>query len=220
MERVQCVSLPRSGHNLLVGHLKRYFQSNNCCSKTKKPTKKFNLFGRTNGSEAKRTQSRSNDSLSEFHYCEYYYACRNHPCVDQNNKFQKSHDFELQLPVEQERKYLIQKRDRLDLMISWFEMRLKKNREKDSQAGFEAFLEHQRSYLDQFHQKWVEDPIRNRMILDYESYLSDPIESLTRVIHFFDCEHKVDLDLLSSIVKDVRPAKDNSDFRFRGTEAA
>jgi len=217
MEQVQCVSLPRSGHNMLVGHLQRYFQSHTSCSKTKLPTKKFTLFGRTKDRQKTHVHP---DTSSNFHYCEYYYGCRNHPCVDQHNTFQKSHDFELELPVEQERKYLIQKRDRLDLMISWFEMRLKKNRENDSKAGFQAFLERQRSYLDQFHQKWVEAPIRYRMILDYEAYLNDPMESLTQVIHFFDHDHEVDSDLLSDIVTDVRPAKDNSGFRFASAEAA
>ena len=209
MERVQCVSLPRSGHNLLAGHLQRYFGSKACCSKTGQQQKRLPFFGR-------RDQPTVPNSIPNagFHYCEYYYACRSHPCVDASNTFQKSHDFELLMPVHQQQKYIIQKREPRELLISWFEMRLKKGREKDSQKGFADFVAKQQSYIDGFHAKWIDTPLQNRLVLDYDRYVMQPAECMRDVISFFDPEGVPDQEKLEAVIADVRPAKNNSTFRY------
>ena len=184
LERVQCVSLPRSGHNLLVSHLQRYFSSNRICVGSSKKRRSF--FG-------KRTQPvvelANKESL--FHYCEYYYACREHPCVDDSNTFQKSHDFELKLPCIPEQKYLVQFRQPLGLLISWFEMRLPRKREVDSADGFIAFLDRNRHYLEGFREKWIDSELPNQLLVDYEDYLSEPASWLARIVEFFDDERKI-----------------------------
>ena len=125
MDSVQCVSLPRSGHNLLVQHLQKYFQSNEVCLSVPKSSK--NQISRAVNSNGSNSASRQ-----KFHYCEYYYACRERPCCCSQNCFQKSHDFDLSQPVLPGQKYLVQTRAPLGLLISWFEMRLLKKREKES----------------------------------------------------------------------------------------
>jgi len=223
MERVQCVSLPRSGHNLLVSHLQKYFDSAAICEKV---TRRFSLFsrlsqpsGEANTSDCGPANS-SSSSDRTFHYCEYYYACRQHPCTEPKNSFQKSHDFELELPVQPDQKYLIQKRQPLDLLISWFEMRLLKDREEDTPDGFRAFVQRMRPYVDGFEQKWVDSDLQRRLVLDYEDYLNEPAKQLASVIRFFDNELDLNLVRIEQIVKDVRPGKDNSRFRFVSAVAA
>lgn len=203
-DAVQCVSLPRSGHNLLVVHLQKYFDSTLTCQNEKVGLLSFRS----------RNIPRNASDANKFHYCEYYYACRSHPCKDSNNSFQKSHDFELSLAVDQARKYLIQKRNPLDLLISWFEMRLLKNRERDTPDGFAAFVERMHPYINGFIEKWVDAPLPHRLVFDYEDYLQSPAEHLKSAIEFFGDNLDVDMIRINEIVKDVKAAKDNRNFRF------
>ena len=217
MDQVQCVSLPRSGHNLLVVHLQKYFRSSRVCESV--ASKRSGIFGRSS-SPSSPVQPTSGAGLpddGQFHYCEYYYACRNHPCVEAGNHFQKSHDFDLDLPLREPQKYLIQRRRPAELLISWFEMRLLKNREKDTAAGFKAFTERMRPYVDGFENKWIKPAFKTnqpRLIFDYDQYLSEPVDHLATAIQFFDASHTPDLSHIRNIVADVRPARDNQNFRF------
>ena len=206
MDQIQCVSLPRSGHNLLVSHLQKYFDSDMQCESL--PKKRLPFFSPV--------PAREKDTLiaDRFHYCEYYYACRSTPCVNSINTFQKSHDFELQLPVDLHKKHIIQYRNPIGLLISWFEMRLLKNREVDTADGFKKFASRNQGYIDGFCAKWIDADIPHRLMLDYEKYLSEPIESLSEVIRFFNTGQGVDLEHLRAITRDILPAKDNTAFRF------
>ncbi len=208
MHKIQCVSLPRSGHNLLVSHLQKYFASHRIC--VPNPRRNRSIFGRN---LAKLEQ----DSLvgdAEFHYCEYYYSCRQHPCDNPGNKFQKSHDFDLSLPVLSQQKYVVQFRKPLGLLISWFEMRLPRKREVDSPDGFIAFVNRNSAYVDGFRKKWIESHLPNRLLVDYDEYLRDPTHWLGQVVRCFVEDQAVEVDRIHDIVKDVRPPKDNSQFRY------
>jgi hypothetical protein len=203
MDKVQCVSLPRSGHNLLVSHLQKYFAPSSICKPERSGFLKLGTAKTATGTPK-----------CQFHYCEYYYACRSHPCTNPGNKFQKSHDFELDLPVDLGQKYLIQKRAPIDLLISWFELRLPKNRETDSADGFTRFVKRMQPYVKGFQDKWVVSKLPHRLIFDYEDYLCAPAEHLTKAIQFFDASITPNISLIETIVADVRPPKDNRQFRF------
>ena len=55
-----------------------------------------------------------------FSYCEYYGHCRQAPCANPHNHFQKNHDFGLALPVPRDRPLLIQYRNPLYSIASNF----------------------------------------------------------------------------------------------------
>ena len=208
MDAVQGVSLPRSGHNLLVSHLQKYFDSSSFC-----PDYRHTLLPFLAKSKTRRT-SLANDTRHTFHYCEFYYSCRSHPCCNANNTFQKSHDFDLNLPIDPAMKYIIQTRDRLGLLISWFELRLQKQRECDSPEGFEEFVRRNCQYIDGFQRKWLDGRLSNCLRLDYDDYLRRPAELLADVVLFFDPNRVVNRSRVAQIVVDVRPARDNNAFRF------
>ncbi len=234
MHKIQGVSLPRSGHNMLVDHLQSYFRSHNVCSGSR--TRKIGLLKKLKQHALLRRDHAANKSDSTqsaktkhamqpaatvldrspeaFHYCEYYYTCRTVPCIDASNAFQKSHDFELDQPIETNRRFLIQTRNAIALLLSWFELRLKKNRESDSQAGFDAFVARQNSYISGFQRKWIDNDLPNRLILDYDDYMTRPAALLHRTIEFFVPEQPIDDGLVANIVQNVRPPKDIRDFRF------
>lgn len=208
MDTVQGISLPRSGHNLLVSHLQKYFDSDAVCPDYRHTLLPFLAKSKT------RRESLANDTRHTFHYCEYYYSCRSHPCCNANNTLQKSHDFALDLSADPATKCLIQTRSLMGLLISWFELRLKKNRERDSPQGFEEFVQRNRQYVEGFRSKWLDSRLENCLRLDYDDYLSRPAEFLEDTILFFDANHDVNRSRISQIVADVRPARDNREFRF------
>lgn len=205
MDKIQGVSLPRCGHNLLVRHLQRYFQSADVCPDYRKNLLPF---------VAKAKTRRNSSPHRQFHYCEYYYSCRSIPCCDAANTLQKSHDFELELPVDPRQKYMVQNRNDLGLLISWFELRLPRRREIDSADGFLAFARRMRPYLDGFRSKWVSSSLPQRLIIEYDDYLASPLNCLAKVIQFIEPDHRIDLNRIKNTVSDVRAARDDSRFRY------
>ena len=191
---------------MLVSHLQKYYGSSQICVSSAK--KRMSFLGRF------QQEIPDPPSPTGFHYCEYYYACRQHPCTHDGNKFQKSHDFDLNLTYDPVQKYLIQYRNPLSLLISWFEMRLLRNREVDSADGFLNFVDRNESYVRDFQEKWMNNEIANRLLVDYESYISAPVKTLSEVIHFFGEDQVIDEEKIQSVVKDVKPAKDDRQFRF------
>ncbi|MEM9409754.1 MAG: hypothetical protein AAGA30_01495 [Planctomycetota bacterium] len=89
-----------------------------------------------------------------------------------------------------------------------------KKREKNTPQGFNTFEKQKMEYVRGFKKKWIESPIRNRLVIDYDTYLAYPAENLCNVLEFFDDVHQVNLAKVKNIVQDVLPAKDNSQFRF------
>ena len=207
MEKVQGVSLPRCGHNLLVGHLQAYFQVFDSC-----PASRKKLLAFVAQSRVRQKPELLDDD--RFHYCEYYYSCRSNPCCDRGNTFQKSHDFELDLPIDVDQKYIVQSRNELGLLISWFELRIPRKREVDSESGFIAFVQRMQPYLKGFRKKWIESELSKRLLLDYDDYLARPAEMLRDTLLFFRPDQKVNMQKVRAIVSDVLPARRVCDFRF------
>ena len=58
--------------------------------------------------------------LEEFHYCDYYRHCRQIPCSDPKTTFQKNHDFKLSLSQDKRFHYLVQYRNPLQAIASWY----------------------------------------------------------------------------------------------------
>ena len=209
MNRVQGVSLPRTGHNMLVIHLKQYFGEHVDCPKYK------NYLLPALAKHLQRSRTADDARTSTFHYCEYYYSCRSHQCVDADNKFQKSHDFDLDHPIDNAVPHIVQTREPIALLISWFEMRLAKNRETDSVAGWQAFVNEKLPYVDGFLRKWQPVAESNGLLIDYEEYLLAPDQWLEKAVRVFIGEQtEVNQRKIKRIVSDVRPTKVAADFRF------
>ena len=208
MNKVQGVSLPRTGHNMLVIHLKQYFADHVDCPKYK------DFLIPPLAKRRTRIKTADDHRTPRFHYCEHYYSCRSIPCVDADNKFQKSHDFDLDWPVDTSIPHLVQVRDSVSLLISWYEMRLKKNREIDSPDGWRAFVAKNIPYVEGFLRKWLPVAETNGLVIEYEDYLSIPDQWLEKVIHMFQGDLPINAKKIGRIVKDVRPNKIATDFRY------
>ena len=214
MDKVQGVSLPRCGHNLLVKHLQRYFGSGRICPDYRKRLLPFVAKAKMRKSSRYQSLVCDGDGGPDFHYCEYYYSCRRVPCCDARNSFQKSHDFHLKLPANPEKKYLVQSRNSLGLLISWYELRLPRNRETDSPQGFVNFAKRVRPYLEGFRRKWIDSELPCRIVINYEDYLEKPEQNLVNAIRHFLPDQPINIQKLREVVRDVRPAKDDAHFRY------
>ena len=203
MEKIQGVSLPRCGHNLLVQHLQQYFEHRQICPDYRKKLLPF--LAKAKMRRDSNVQRNSETNESPFHYCEYYYSCKSYPCCDARNNFQKSHDFDLKLPVNTRQKYIIQTRNDLGLLISWFELRLPRKREVDSPQGFVNFANRIRPYLDGFRRKWLQSELPQRLAIDYDDYLHEPKRHLAKAIRQFAPDQPINVNRLREITSNVRP---------------
>jgi hypothetical protein len=128
-ELVTCVSFPRSGNHLLVNFLMMYYSKN--IDHWKSGSSPNNNF-------------REVVNAGEFVFCEYYKHCRESPCTDPKVNFQKQHDFDLGLPVNEDGKYIVQIREPIATFISYYEWHLKskfpQNKITDSKKEWEIFV--------------------------------------------------------------------------------
>lgn len=102
--------------------------------------------------------------------------------------FQKNHDFELATPVLEDRRYIVQIRDPIDAIESWFHM--------DRRVGWggaglpdypqwKEFCSGKMGYYAKFVDKWVFNHVSNRLIVSYYDLLHRPENTITSVIQHF-----------------------------------
>ncbi|WP_127112544.1 hypothetical protein [Shimia sediminis] len=160
MDFVIGVSWPRSGHHLLVRLLTHYFGP-------------------------------------DFKYCQFYGApppqldgidacCQTVPCKYAGRiHFTKSHDFDLDVPLISNQKYLVQYRKFSASVVSNYELNVR-NGNEDSALAFRRFASYEFDRYQDFLRKWIEPPSnKNLLKLDYDQLLDDPEGSLADAVRFF-----------------------------------
>lgn len=113
-----------------------------------------------------------------FKYCEWYDEPEKRPNVCAETNFVKTHDRELNWHIRPDWKYLVLIRNPIDAVSSWRIM----EREQNYNAGWK--LSHWAKWFD----RWVLQPISNRLIVSYESLVRDPRPTIASVIKFLDSE--------------------------------
>lgn len=100
--------------------------------------------------------------------------------------YQKNHDFDLVTPVLEDRKYIVQIRDPVDAIESWFHMALRTTSFCGSglpqHAQWKAFCSDKMIYYAKFVNKWVFNHVPNRLIVSYYDLLHRPENTITSVI--------------------------------------
>lgn len=124
LNKTYLVSLPRSGHHLLVRGL---------------------------------TEAMNHKLV----YSEYYNSAHNMQNCDHVN-LQKSHDFDLDLEINPEFKYIVLVRDDRQSMLSWMAA--------DKTIDIETFAKSKAAYYEGFRNKWIVGRI-NTMVIEYEDFV-------------------------------------------------
>lgn len=207
---VQGVSFPRAGHHLLVRQLFNYFSS-------------FSVAYRLPLGRAYRIFSVYSSWASQhpFVYCDYYAHCRTVGCSDKRTTLQKNHDFNLDLELVAEKSYLVQIRDPYSAIISWYELAVARGWEgvRDGVDSWEIFLEAKLDFFRRFSHKWLTSDLPcRRLVIDYESLLNLPYETLEQVLRFMRPNEEIRADLLRRAIELPRVPRKVRAFRYHSDE--
>lgn len=122
----------------------------------------------------------------QFHYCEYYTGCRQWPCVNRDNHFQKNHDFGLSLPVSRDRPLLVQFRSPLYSIASNFALLVEQEPAWLTLAGWERYAIASITAWRHWVHKWVLGlDHKDALLLGYDNVIGQPEVHLSRALLFF-----------------------------------
>jgi len=222
MRNIECITLPRSGHHLLVNYLLKYF-SNNL------------RYPETNGLGNKDVY-KSVLSAGTFNYCEHYNHCRSIPCPDTRVNFKKLHDSHNEVKNYRSKHYIIQYRHPFEWLVAFFEYKIMNQGSKNiydhhQKDWFEFISKHEDSdkngplmpypskiqYWKGFVNKWIiynDNP--NAYVLLYSDFIKNPVLKLEEIIRFIEPENPVDTGMIERVVNilSVKEARDITKFRF------
>lgn len=170
----------------------------------------------------------------QIHYCDYYRHCRQIPCPDARTNYQKNHDFKLNVKVDSQFHYLVQIRNPIQAIASWYTAELKhrhKNRIgegdlkrgiklnvlKDSYIFWRFFLAKSMIYWRRFAKKWIlNPPVAPNILVRYEDLVDNPVEVLLGASRFINNDEDFELFLIEEVVMEQNIAKtrDISEFKY------
>jgi hypothetical protein len=190
LRKVTVVSFPRSGHHLLIDCLCKYFSRDLSLSTSEKNPIVL---------------------ADDFGYCEFYGHCRKIPCTNPRVICQKNHDFDLSLKNNALKYYIIQFRNPVDSIISWFEYELKRERKtirnrakiniKDTYDSWLSFSKEKAVFWDKFFRKWVLDNKNKKVLfIQYEDLIANPYYAIKEAVNFISPHQKADLGFIKKIV--------------------
>jgi hypothetical protein len=126
-----------------------------------------------------------------FHYCESHktpveFTLENNP----KTNYEKNHDFNLTVPVVKWRKHLVQIRDPRAALSSWW--RFKGNtfplKNTEERRRWREHMTEGMEYYHRFFNKWIIQPVPNRLVVPYDLLVSRPLYTCRRVIKFISGE--------------------------------
>lgn len=153
------VTLPRSGHHMLVNCLASYFSGGLKYTYNNFECPKF-------------------FSVNKFVYCEYYGHCKHIPCADKTTTFQKYHDVDGVLKINPKQIYLVQYRHPIDITLSLCEMWSIRN--------IVEAVNTWAAIWNKFVNKWVFSKLKNVLPIEYNDFLIRPHQYLYKIISLLD----------------------------------
>lgn len=143
-----------------------------------------------------------------FLYCDFYPpetdCCRSFPCKWQDRiTFSKNHDFELGITRTADVPYLVQYRTFWPSVVSNYELFLLAGQE-DSKELFQLFARDRLPAYLGFHEKWIEQPEPERMlIIKYEDLVADPFQHLVSVVRYCSPTEFVNLNRIAATIASI-----------------
>jgi tetratricopeptide (TPR) repeat protein len=184
MDKIACISFPRSGHHLLTNILMKYFSQDVSYKEIEDSTECSAVY-----------------QAGALFYCEYYDHCQTHPCSDFRTNFQKNHDFHLDLECQFE-KQLIQIRHPIESIISYYKYCYGIN--EYSKNDWQHFAQEKASYWKKFVHKWViQNDCKNSKVLIYNDILNSPAETISNIVSFMEPKDCINYDLIQKIVRSL-----------------
>jgi len=155
----------------------------------------------------------------KFSYCEFYNHCRTFPCKSKR-KFQKNHDFNLDLPILPEQKYIVLYRNNIEEQIeAYFRFDLKERwglvhvgkieyQDPNKRDQLIKYIHGKTDYYIKFLRKWVFNNNKNIYKIEYNKLLKNNYLYLKVFNHIFpEIDHKNDKKILDMFLKKEKISK-------------
>ena len=94
---------------------------------------------------------------------------------------EKTHDFDLDVPIKPDRLYLVQIRNPFNALAGWKVMHLD---EGVTKKDWRPWFRQKARYWMQFTHKWLYSPVPNRLVVPYEKLTGNPVYAFSRIIVF------------------------------------
>ncbi len=198
--KTNCVTFPRSGHTLLVNILLRYFAADAS-------------FPVIDSEDVCRHVIRA----GVLSYCEFYFHCKQTPCIDESTNLQKNHDFSLKLKISPWANYIVQYRFPLESIVSWYKFELDSGLIDDSAANWRRFAWAKIEFWRNFARKWLIDyPFSNALPIDYHDLIYRVRQTAIEAIQFISANTTINETLLKAVIDslNIRPKNKMTDFKY------
>ena len=134
-----------------------------------------------------------------YSYCEYYNCCNTVPCK-YNYIYQKNHDFNLNLIINSEQKYIfLYRKDKIEQLEAGYRYVEGTNEGKydhiskykpdysnqNEYKNLVEFCKEKSYYYDNLVKKYVDDEQKNILPIDYNYFLENPVKIFHKILLFF-----------------------------------
>ena len=106
----------------------------------------------------------------EMVYCETYEHCNTIPCPNLTVNVQKTHDFDLDVAAPDGWKVLVQMREPLPAIVSWYETQVSRYGMEDSRRSWDEFFAEKMHFYVNFYKKWA----HGNHVIFYEELIAEP----------------------------------------------
>jgi hypothetical protein len=147
-----------------------------------------------------------------YRYCEIYTCCGQIPCK-YNSDYQKNHDFDLNLPIKDDQKYVfLYRKNKIEQLEAYYRYTYKNtSNDYTSQTEYNnliQFYNDKSYYYDELVNKYVHSNRDNMLCIDYNEFVNEPHKEFYKIITFFEgtLNKTQSIDQIHQFIED-RPEK-------------
>jgi hypothetical protein len=123
-------------------------------------------------------------NIHPYSYCEFYNCCQEYKCK-YNSVYQKNHDFNLELNIKEDEKYVfLYRKNKIANIEAYYRYHVNNN----SNYDFNDFLNFYISvspYYENLVNKYLCNEGNNILCIDYDEFMNDPSTIFHKIIIFF-----------------------------------
>jgi hypothetical protein len=142
---------------------------------------------------------------TEYSYCEYYTCCNKIPC-NKNSLFQKNHDFNLNLKLNFDEKFIIlYRKNKIYQLESLFRFNKFRKDNFNSNLNYKdqeifnyliKFIKDTSKYYDDFVDKYIKsNKYQHALIIEYDDFLLQYKDYIKKIILYLNLKNDENIDL-------------------------
>ena len=127
----------------------------------------------------------------EWSYCNFYNCCNSVPCKE-GSIVSKNHDFDLQLPIDNDIKYIaIYRKDMIIQLEAYYRYSLHYEKKKYKYEDLLEFIINNREYYKGFVNKWIKNKNKNILKVEYYDLINNTEKVSKKIFKHFYPEVKI-----------------------------